>query len=267
MEPLNRIMKQVHTISQNLENKPTYKCPICQDTGWIETENGYKRCKCYKKEHITRLWKSFGINPATVKTLNDYKPYDDSTKKAKKRAINYICNFENIRNTAKNSFGLFGQSGAGKSHIAIAIGAALLDRQNPVQVVYMPYIEAMRQLKANVNDDEYYLKLLTRYQRAKVLIIDDLFKDKVTNGQLIKDRYGNKAKLSDTDIKHIMPIINYRYFNKLPTIISTECTLGILTELGDALAGRILEPCDGNITVFKGAKYNYRMRKFKREDD
>lgn len=262
MEALNRILGQVHMTSQVPANNHTYKCPLCHDTGWIETDAGYKRCSCYEKEHVLRLWKSFGVNPATVKTLDDYKPYDDLTREAKRKAIAYIRDFENIRDTEKNSFGLFGQPGAGKSHIVIAIGAELLNKKNPVQVVYMPYLEAMRQLKANVNDDEYYLKLLGRYQRAKVLIIDDLFKDKVTNGQLIKDRYGNKAKLSDTDIKHIMPIINYRYLNRLPTIISTECTLGILTELGDALAGRILESCEGNMTVFRGAKYNYRMRKF-----
>ncbi|WP_254904641.1 ATP-binding protein [Clostridium tyrobutyricum] len=263
MQVLDRILSQVRMTSQGSEDKPAvYKCSACQDTGWIQTDAGYKRCQCYKKEQVLRLWKNFGVNPAKVKTLNDYKPYDNPTKEAKNKAVAYIQDFENIRNTEKNSFGLFGQPGAGKSHIVIAIGAALLKKENPVQVIYMPYLEAMRELKSNVNDDEYYLRLLGRYQRAKVLIIDDLFKDKVTNGQLIKDRYGNKAKLSDTDIKHIMPIINYRYFNKLPTIISTECTLGILTELGDALAGRILEPCEGNMTVFKGAKYNYRMRKF-----
>lgn len=260
MEVLDRILNQVRMTSPSLEVK--YKCPVCQDTGWIETKEGYRRCDCYKKEQAFRLWENFGVNPNTVKTLNDYKPYDDTTREAKKKAINYIQNFDDIRKTEKNNFGLFGQPGAGKSHIVIAIGAALLNRKNPIQVVYMPYLEAMRQLKANANDDEYYLRLSSRYQRAKVLIIDDLFKDKVTNGQLIKDRYGNKARLNDADIKHIMPIINYRYFNKLPTIISTECTLGIITELGDALAGRIFEPCDENMVAFKGPKYNFRMRKF-----
>lgn len=260
MEALSRILNQVHMTSQGSRVK--YKCPVCQDTGWVESKRGYRRCDCYKKDYASRLWKSFGVDPAAVKTLDDYEPYDDFTRDVKKMAAAYIQNFDKIRKTEKNSFGLFGQPGAGKSHVVIAIGAALLSRKDPVQVVYMPYLEAMRQLKANTNDDEYYLKLSNRYQRAKVLIIDDLFKDKVANGQLIKDKYGNKAKLSEADIKHIMPIINYRYFNNLPTIISSECTLGILTELGDALAGRILEPCEKNTMVFKGPKYNYRMKNF-----
>lgn len=256
---------QVHTTSQNSRGKSAYKCLICQDTGWAKTKTGYKRCSCYEKEHAKMLWKSFGVDPSRVKTLNDYKGYDDVTKKALYMAKAYIRDFEGIKNTEENSFGLFGQPGAGKSHIAIAIGAALLNRKNPVQVIYMPYLEAMRELKANANDDEYYLRLSDRYKKAKVLIIDDLFKDKVKNGQLIKDRYGNKVGLSDVDIKHIMPIINYRYFNKLPTLISTECTMGILVELDEALARRILEPCGYNRIVFKGAEHNYRMREFVRK--
>ncbi|WP_254908740.1 ATP-binding protein [Clostridium tyrobutyricum] len=266
MQVLDRILSQVRMTSQGSEDKPVvYKCSACQDTGWIQTDDGYKRCQCYKKEQVLRLWKNFGVNPAKVKTLNDYKPYDNPTKEAKNKAIAYIQDFENIRNTEKNSFGLFGQPGAGKSHIVIAIGAALLKKENPVQVIYMPYLEAMRELKSNVNDDEYYLRLLGRYQRAKVLIIDDLFKDKVKNGQLIKDRYGNKACLNEADIKHIMPIINYRYLNHLPIIISTECKPDVLMDLDEALAGRILESCGDNITIFKGQQYNYRMRNFSKK--
>ncbi|MFL0198314.1 ATP-binding protein [Clostridium sp. WILCCON 0269] len=263
MEVVNRILAQVRMTSQGLK-EAKYNCPLCFDTSWVKTETGYRRCSCYEKEYAQRLWKSFGVDPARVKNLNDYKGYDDVTKKALYMAKAYIRNFESIRDTEENSFGLFGQPGAGKSHIAIAIGAALLNQKNPVQVIYMPYLEAMRELKANVNDDEYYLRLSNRYQRASVLIIDDLFKDKVKNAQLIKDRYGNKLGLSDVDIKHIMPIINYRYFNKLPTLISTECTMGILVELDEALARRILEPCGYNKIVFKGAEHNYRMRKFVR---
>lgn len=249
-----------HTTSQKSED--TYKCHICQDTGWVETKDGFRRCDCYKKEYAERLWKGFGVDPRKVKKLNAYKPYDDLTKKAKEMAIKYIENFDDIRLTEINSFGLFGQPGAGKSHIVISMGASLLNREKPVQVIYMPYLEATRQLKANTNDDEYYLKLSGRYKKAKVLIIDDLFKDKVKNSQLIKDRYGNKAMLTESDIKHVMPILNYRYSNKLPTLISTECTPEILTELDEAQSGRIIESCGENMVVFRDKKYNFRMRKF-----
>jgi DNA replication protein DnaC len=238
-----------------------YKCSKCKDTGWCLTENGaYKKCECIELDYLNRLWQHFGVKPDKVKKLNDYKAFDDLTERAKNTAVKYIKNFNEISKKEQNSFGLFGQPGSGKSHIVIAIGAALLD--NRVPVVYMPYLEATRELKANVNDDEYYLKLSNRYCSAKVLIIDDLFKDKVKNGQLIKDKYGNTACLNEADVKHIMPIINYRYLNHLPTVISTECSPKILLDLDEAIAGRILESCGDNITIFKGIQYNYRLKKF-----
>lgn len=252
------------TTQNTVVNK--YKCDMCKDTGWIQTENGCIRCKCYEKEKVNRLWKRYGVDPSDVKKLNEYKPYDEITKAALQKATEYVKHFDTISTQRENSFGLFGQPGSGKSHIAIAIGAALLNRDKPIQVIYMPYLEVMRQLKANANDDEYYLRFSSRYQQAKVLIIDDLFKDKIKNGQLIKDNYGYVKGLNEADMKHIYPILNYRYINKLPTLISTECTPQNLQNLDEALAGRILESCGDNITIFNGAKYNFRMRKFMKND-
>ncbi|HBJ2604417.1 TPA: MerR family transcriptional regulator, partial [Clostridium botulinum] len=71
------------------------------------------------------MWKAFGVNPEDVKNISEYKAYDEKTKLAKEKAETYIKNFSQIQNTQENSFGLFGQPGAGKSHIVIAIGATL----------------------------------------------------------------------------------------------------------------------------------------------
>lgn len=240
--------------SQAMEDK-RYNCCTCRDTGWTQGDNGYKRCTCYEKDYVKRLWESFGVNPDEVKKINEYAVYDEVTKSAKEKAIKYIENFENIKSNRDNSYGLFGQPGAGKSHVVIAIGAALLNKN--IKVIYMPYLEASRELKVNTNDDEYYIKILNRYKNADVLIIDDLFKDKVRNGELIKG-----ACITEPDIKHIYPILNYRYFNKLPILFSTECSPEILVTLDDALAGRIIETCEPYMTIFKGKQYNYRMRKF-----
>ncbi|GAA0062755.1 ATP-binding protein [Clostridium sp. CTA-1] len=260
MKELQRIIQRMKlsTISRDLE--ADYKCKICRDTTWIKTTEGFKRCECYEKEIIKRMWHKFGVDPRNTLNLNDYKPYDEVTKKVKEKAIDYIKYFQKIKDTKQNNFGLFGQAGSGKSHIIIAIGVALL-KEN-VQVIYMPYLEAIRELKANTLSQENYIRLINKYQHSKVLIIDDLFKDKIKNSQLIKDRQGNIIGLSESDIKNIYPILNYRYLNNFPTLISTECTQEMLIELDEALAGRILEKCGENMTVFKGNKYNYRMRQF-----
>ena len=65
-------------------------------------------------------------------------------------------------------------------------------------------------------------------------------------------------------MKHIYPILNFRYANKLATIFSTECTLNQLLDLDEALGGRVLQMCGDNITEIVGREYNYRIRNIKK---
>lgn len=238
---------QISPVSNN------YKCEKCKDTTWIQGENGNIRCECYEMDLAKRLWENFGISPEDIKLLRDYKPWNEITKKAREIAVEYITRFEDIKSDRENGFCLMGQPGAGKTHIVTAIGKALLDKNIPV--VYMPYLEVMRELKACSMDEEYYDKKIERYKRAKVLIIDDLFKDKVRKGNLV-------GELREADIKHIYPILNYRYLNYLPTLISTECTPEILLNLDEALAGRILECCGKRFGIVFKSECNYRLKKF-----
>ncbi|MDK0563667.1 hypothetical protein P5E48_08190 [Clostridium perfringens] len=84
-------------------------------------------------------------------------------------------------------------------------------------------------------------------------MIDELFKDKIRNGNIIAD-------MTEIDMKHICPILNYRYYNDLITIISTECNPEMLEQLDGTLAGRIMERTENNMVIFYGYDYNYILR-------
>ena len=84
---------------------------------------------------------------------------------------------------------------------------------------------------------------------------NEMFKDKMKQGNLIGD-------LKESDMKHIYPILNYRYLNYLPTLISTECTPQLLIKLDEALAGRILECCGKRFGVVFKNDCNYRLKQF-----
>lgn len=178
--------------------------------------------------------------------------YDEVTKLAKDKAVEYVVNFKTISKNKNNWFSLLGQPGAGKSHLIMAMGAALLNQG--VSVVYMPYTEVMKEIKGNANNQDNYSKIISTYINAEVLIIDDLFKDKVKNGKIIGD-------LTEVDIKHIYPIINNRYYNNMPTLISSECTPEIFIDLDEAQGGRILEKSMMKV-VFTKDIHNYRMKNF-----
>lgn len=252
MGTIQKIMSR-RAITKGTTSVSSYKCNKCKDTSWIKGSNGYRRCSCYGIDLANRLWENFGINPKDAKMLKEYIPHSEDTRVAKEKAVDYIKSFEDIKGDRENSFSLRGQPGAGKTHIVVAIGKALLNKK--IQVVYMPYLEVMRQLKANTMDEEHYNTLINKYKNAKVLIIDDLFKDKAKKGKLI-------GELKETDMKHIYPIINYRYLNYMPTLISTECTPGMLLDLDDALGGRILEMCGKRFGLTFKADSNYRLKKF-----
>lgn len=247
----------MRTSGVSTNSNKEYKCNTCKDTSWIGKDGAYIRCSCYTEEYLNRLWENFGVKIKDIKLLREYDPYNDLTQKAKEKAVDYIKSFDEIKSTRENGFALLGQSGAGKTHIVLAIGKALLEKK--VSVVYMPYLEVIKELKALAMYQEDYEKLLSRYTRAKVLIIDDLFKDKVKKGRVA-------AELSETDMKHIYPILNYRYLNYLPTIISSECTPSMLLELDEALGGRILETTGKRFSLTFKDNCNYRLRKFMKED-
>lgn len=110
----------------------------------------------------------------------------------------------------------------------------------------MLYTEAIMGLKGDAKDFE-------KYKNAEVLVIDDLFKDKVRNGNIIAD-------MTEIDMKHIYPLLNYRYQYDLITIVLIECNPEMLEQLDGALAGRIMERTENNMFIFYGDDYNYRLR-------
>lgn len=138
---------------------------------------------------------------------------------------------------------LCGQVGSGKTHLSVALALNFLNKA--IKVVYMPYRDKITSLKQNMLDDEYYKKLVWKYQTCEVLLIDDLF----------------KGKINDSDINIMFEIINYRYLNQLPIIVSTEFTVEKLLTFDEAIGSRIYEMCkDYIVEVEKNKDNNYRLK-------
>lgn len=77
-----------------------------------------------------------------------------------------------------------------------------------IGVLYMPYRDIMTRLKQLVTNDTAYEKEINQYKTARVLLIDDFAKGRTT----------------ESDINVMFEIINYRYLNSKPIIISSELT-------------------------------------------
>lgn len=237
-------------INERNMKETSYKCSSCRDTGWILKSREYGQplaveCECRKKDKVKNQWKAFGINPEMSNcTFGNFNVYNNISGKMKDTALSYINEFDDIRKTRKNSIMLCGQVGCGKSHLSMAIGINMIKRN--MKVVYMPYRDVITNMKQNMLNEEYYRKSISRLKECEVLLIDDLF----------------KGRVNESDINIMFEIINYRYLNFLPIIVSSEFTVERLLEFDQGVGSRIFEMCrDYFVEVENDVNNNYRLRK------
>ena len=227
-----------------------YECPKCKDTGFIlcENENGLRYaapCTCKEiKEARARLERSGLAKEFKAKTFDNFRTCNKPIlEEAKNMVMHYADVFRYIRNTTANSLLLCGQAGAGKTHLGTACSIKLIDQGTPV--IYMGYRDGITALKGKIIDAAAYSADMRRYKNAQVLFIDDFLKGRTT----------------ESDVNIVYEIVNYRYNNNLPVIISTEKKPGELIEFDEAIASRLLEMCYSHIIIFSGEELNYRLYK------
>lgn len=236
----------------------TFECEICKDTGWIETDNittecgavtnGMRRCNCVEVKRCKKILENSGIAEAfQSRTVKDYISKNKQQAVAKSMCIDYIKGFEEIKQNRENSIALLGQPGAGKTHLLIAIGNALL--KSGIGVIYAEYPSMVTQLKQTIRYEEEFQREINKYKNAPVLILDDMYKNMLRNG-----------KINESDLNIMFNIINYRYLKKSPTLVSSEYKLKDLIYFDEAIGSRIGEMCKGRVIEFEGKELNHRMR-------
>jgi DNA replication protein DnaC len=144
-----------------------------------------------------------------------------------------------------------GQSGSGKTHLCTAVCRQRLLSGDEVR--YMPWRDKIAELKSMSLDSERRSEIIASYKTAEILYIDDLFKvGKAADGT---------CNPTGADISIAFEIINHRYINHLPTIVSTEKTPQELVEIDEATGSRIIEMAGVNVfLVTRDQKRNYRLR-------
>ena len=239
-------MKERHQ-SGRAPEKRNCRCSKCQDRGWIEVvQEGcirMKRCDCWLMRESESLMEQSGISQEfQVKCFDNFNTLNNSQLiNAKGKAVKYCQSFLDIEHSRNNSIMFCGQSGAGKTHLGIAICGFLMNRN--VAAAYMAYRNTVTKIKQRMTDETGYDREINRYARARVLYIDDLLKGRVT----------------ESDVNIMYEIVNYRYMNSLPLIISTEKALNELLAFDEAIGSRLIEMCRGNIIQMQGKELNYRL--------
>lgn len=247
--------EQYNAMDGGKDEATGYDCPICKNKELIMQAVEYdgmwrpafRDCKCKKtRSTIRRLQRSGLQNVIKDYTFSKFDATEDWQKQIAAAAVAY----------SKEPCGWFfagGQSGAGKTHICTAICRELI--LGGREVIYMLWRDEIDQIKGVANDPDRRTETVNKYKTAEVLYIDDLFKTG-------KNADRTMQRPTSADINVAFEILNYRGINKLPTILSSESTIGQLMDIDEAVAGRIVEHAAVNVFNIKAdRRRNYRMRK------
>lgn len=200
------------------------QCRVCKNRGTLAyiSEAGsftVRSCKCAGLRTTVNRLRSQGLYERAKRSrLEDFRT-DTELRRVMKQTVQDFLNDPEPRWLA-----LCGQSGTGKTHLCTAAFAAL-SASRGLEGRYMQWNADARQLKnAAVNGDEGPLNAL---KTCGLLYIDDLFKTGPT----------------DADLRLAFELLDWRYNNRLVTILSTQCQLEDLRDLDFALYRRITEMC------------------------
>lgn len=243
--------------------KANYRCEKCEDTEFVLTKvrdedfqgnelnnpdgspkyrEVARTCECRRERLAERFVEISEMTPEfKSKNFKDFivEGKDPLINDMKNIAINYFTKYDSIKETRQNSIALLGQPGSGKTHLLSALANNLI-KKKVQRVLYFPYIEGFNSLKG---DFDRLNARLTEMNRVDVLFIDDLFKGNYT----------------DWEFKQMMGVINYRYLNNKPMLISSEFDVGELCKIDEALGSRIYEMSKDYTISAKGKGLNHRL--------
>ncbi|MEI3327949.1 MAG: ATP-binding protein [Thomasclavelia sp.] len=214
-------------------------CSKCKNKGLIykmegEYAVGYE-CECMAKRRAVRSANKSGLKNLLNYRIRDFQTTFEWQKIIKEKAIQYVTN------NSKSWFIALGQPGAGKTHICSAIAKTFIDKGINVKYIVWPtFIKEVRNelyFKNNLEAFDYEKKV-------DVLYIDDFL----------------KGSNSENSLEIAFDILNYRYNNKLTTLISSELLMNELNDIDAAIAGRIYQSAEGFLfQINKNEKNNFRL--------
>ncbi len=220
-----------------------YHCPDCQDTGYI----GQEKCHCFRQAVIDLLYTQSNIRDILEEENFDhfsFRYYSDTAvspttglsslvtmKKLVAESMDFIRNFD----TDFQNFFFYGDTGVGKTFLSHCIARELLKTAH--SVIYFSAFELFDLLGRTTfqrGETEEEMKNMHAYIfDCDLLIIDDL----------------GAHRSTDYVMGHVYDIIDSRYKNRRPMVVTTNLDPNIATksDADDApwprIFTRILERC------------------------
>jgi DNA replication protein DnaC len=184
--------------SDRPSRKETLVCQYCSGTTWeFVTDKGVQPCRCRKQEQLRRLVEAANLPRLYDEcTLSTYKPVIGNASQilAFKHAFQLVDNYPGDG----RGLLLMGSCGVGKTHLAIGILRALLDKG--VRCLFYDFGVLLKMIQAsyNPNTQQSELEILAPVFDVEVLVLDELGASKPTEWvldtmlQIVRARYNDR---------------------------------------------------------------------------
>lgn len=234
----------------NLNERDGYDCKKCLNRGqiweaWFDGKHwkeSFVTCSCMKVRASIKRMERSGLKDS-LKRFSEFK----ASEQWQTNMLNVAQAYAQADFSNGESLFIGGAVGGGKTHVCSAVCRELLYRGH--EVIYMPWLNESKRLKAIANKENGAEEVAV-YSRAEILYIDDLFKPTP-----------EQPDPTGADIRLAYEIINYRYINKLPMIVSCEKYMTELLEYDEATISRLYERAKQfTVNIERKPGRNYRMR-------
>ncbi len=232
-------------------DKCTHDVSTCKDCEHLKniyftygTKNSFLSCEKYEKyqrirainARTERLLGKSGLGKRFASRRFETFNVTPETKEAYDACVAFCDNFSD----ESQGIRLTGNYGCGKTHLTASIIHRLAEQGiGGVFVVVPELLRAIRRGYNSPNEDSE--KLISLAEEAPLLVLDDL----------------GAEKPSDWVREQLYIIINRRYENMLPTIVTTNCSTQELVErVGQRTVSRLI----AMTTPYKITAKDYRMR-------
>lgn len=238
------LLKKYDVTPESLE--PQWNCSRCQDTGWVYiNEEQAAPCQCQIARRQGFLRRAAAL-PARIADASfakvDYNLYQPPFRAQAKKIFTYVKNFcDTLENNANQGLYIHGPTGSGKSYLMGCIANYLSPRMSVKYLVYADFLDALR-ATFNTRDSGFSeQQLVSEVKNVDLLLLDDLGVERPT----------------EFSLKNLAQIIDYRYRNCLPLVVTSNFTLEehIRRSQSDLYGERIvwrLSECCSNMLELKG---------------
>ena len=187
-----------------------FNCEKCDGEGRIFTQKEDGRsfltdCSCRVFQNRLRLLNGAGISGkfsrADFESYETSKPFHDSQKKAKSRALDFILDFRKAGGALNRGLVFMGGPGLGKTHLAVALIKSLI-LEDGIDCKFVDFFQLLSDIRHGYSQDLSEQTLIKPYVNSRVLVIDELAKGRNNEWELtvldqfISSRYNADDKIT-----------------------------------------------------------------------